>query len=179
MGLPLQPLNSLNYHSLMNEAANHSIPTDTENKGPLSILLADDDMDDCLFFDKALKEIPIATHLTIVNDGEELMSYLLSRNTEHLPDILFLDLSMPRKTGFECLTEIKENEKLKDIPVIVFTTSFGRGLDFEQNLMHTLSDIGASEYICKPGDVEQLKVNIQKALKSVMKKGLINKQAEG
>src|SRR5450759_3766148 len=93
------------------------------NLKQLNILLADDDTDDCFFFDKALRETPIATHLTIVHDGEQLMDYL-SKNSEHLPDVLFLDLSMPRKTGFECLSEIKENKKLKDLPVVMFSTSF-------------------------------------------------------
>ena len=129
----------------------------------LNILLADDDTDDRFFFDKALKEIPIITHLTVVNDGEQLMNYL-NKNSAHLPDILFLDLSMPRKTGFECLTEIKEDKKLKDMPVIVFTTSFGRGINFEQSLINTLSKIGAQEYVRKPGDFEQLKQIIHKSL---------------
>ena len=61
-----------------------------QQNAPLNILLADDDTDDRFFFDKALKEIPIATHLTTVHDGEQLMNYL-SENSEHLPDVLFLD----------------------------------------------------------------------------------------
>ena len=83
---------------------------------PFNILLADDDIDDRFFFSKALKEIPISTNLTTVHDGEELMHYL-EKNSKSLPNILFLDLSMPRKTGFECLYEIKDNEKFKDIPI--------------------------------------------------------------
>lgn len=138
---------------------------------PLNILLADDDTDDCIFFDKALKELPIATHLTTVHDGEQLMNYLF-QNLGQTPDVLFLDLSMPRKTGFECLSEIKENKKFKDLPVIVFTTSFGRGIDFEQSLINTLSRIGAQEYIRKPGDFEQLKQIIHKVLIEMKKKVL-------
>ena len=139
-----------------------------QNK-PLNILLADDDTDDCLFFEKALKEINIESHLTMVHDGEELMDYL-SKNSDRLPDMLFLDLSMPRKTGFECLSEIKENEKLNNLPVIVFTTSFARGIDFEQSLINTLSKIGAQEYIRKPGDFEQLKQILHKALSLLLEK---------
>lgn len=135
----------------------------------LNVLLADDDIDDCAFFEKALNEIDIPTHLTIVRDGEELMSYLL-KHEENLPDVLFLDLSMPRKTGFECLTEIKENDKLKELPVTIFTTSFGRGIDFEQSLINTLSNIGAYQYIRKPGDFNQLKEIIHNVLLSVQKK---------
>ena len=141
----------------------------TQQDTPLHILLADDDTDDCLFFEKALKEINIESHITMVHDGEELMDYL-SKNSDHLPDMLFLDLSMPRKTGFECLSEIKENEKLNNLPVIVFTTSFARGIDFEQSLINTLSKIGAQEYIRKPNDFEQLKQIIHKALSLLLEK---------
>ena len=136
---------------------------------PLNILLADDDADDRLFFTKALKEIPMATRHTSVQDGEQLMDYL-AKNLENLPDVLFLDLSMPRKTGFECLTEIKEDKRLKVIPVIVFTTSFGRGIDFEQSMINTLSNIGSQEYIRKPGNFEQLKQIIHKVLMVINKK---------
>lgn len=129
----------------------------------LNILLADDDIDDRFFFDKALKEIPIATHLTTVHDGEILMKYLFD-NSEQLPDILFLDLSMPRKTGFECLSEIKGNVKLKGLSVVMFSTSFSRGIDFEQNMIKTLRKMGALDYIKKPTEFTELKQVIHKAL---------------
>ena len=129
----------------------------------IHIILADDDSDDCLFFEKALNEIPIPNRLTIVNDGEELMNYLIA-NSDHLPDVLFLDLSMPRKTGFECLSEIKENEKLKDLPVIMLSTSFPRDNKYEQNIINILYTIGALDYIRKPGDYQTLKEVIHTAL---------------
>jgi CheY-like chemotaxis protein len=90
---------------------------------PLKILLADDDTDDRFFFEKALNELSLNTHLTTVHGGEQLMEYLLE-NTKNLPDVLFLDLSMPRKNGIECLSEIKENKQLEAVPVIMFSTSF-------------------------------------------------------
>jgi CheY-like chemotaxis protein len=145
---------------------------------PLNILLADDDIDDRLFFDKALKGIPIATHLTFVEDGEQLMNCLI-QNSKHLPDVLFLDLSMPRKTGFECLIEIKENTEFKNIPVIVFTTSFGRSSDFEQGLINTLTNIGSFEYIRKPGDIDQLTQIIHRILILVIEKNQLKKQEGG
>ena len=123
---------------------------------PFNILLADDDIDDRFFFSKALKEIPLLTHLTVVHDGEELMNYL-EKNTENLPNILFLDLSMPRKTGFECLYEIKDNEKLKNMPVVMFSTSFPSNNTYEQGMIETLKKIGAQDYIRKPGDFKLLK----------------------
>jgi CheY-like chemotaxis protein len=137
---------------------------------PLNILYAEDDADDRSFFEKALKEIPIATQLKTVCDGEELMNYLAERY-EYLPDVLFLDLSMPRKTGFECLDEIKEDKKLKKIPVVIFTIPFGRSIEFEKTMMNSLSGMGAHEYISKPNNLEQLKQVIHKALINVMEKG--------
>jgi CheY-like chemotaxis protein len=142
---------------------------DNQQHAPLHILLADDDVDDRFFFDKALKEIPIYTDLVTVYNGEQLMKYL-GENTDNLPDLLFLDLSMPRKTGFECLSEIKENMKLKDLPVIMFTTSFTRGIDFEENLKNTLYRMGAMDYIRKPGDFKELKQVIHQTLRSVLVK---------
>ena len=129
----------------------------------LHIILADDDIDDRFFFEKALKEISIPNRLTTVRDGEELMNYLHA-NIDQLPDVLFLDLSMPRKTGFECLTEIKEDEKLKHLPVIMLSTSFPRDNKYEQNIINMLYTIGAMDYIRKPGDYQTLKDVIHNAL---------------
>ncbi len=123
----------------------------------LSILLADDYKDDILFFDRALKELPISAKLTTVNDGEQLMNHH-SENSEHLPDVLFLDINMPRKNGFECLTEIKQNEKLKDLPVVIFSTSSSH--DNISRVFRT----GAHIYIRKPGNFAQLKQVIHHAL---------------
>ncbi len=144
---------------------------------PVSILLADDDIDDCFFFEKALGGVPIATHLTTVHDGEQLMEYLFE-NAENLPAILFLDLSMPRKTGFECLTEIRETEKFKDLSIVVFTTSFGRDIYYEQSLMNTLSNIGAQEYVHKTSEIGQLQEIIRKALVGAKEKASLGEKVE-
>ena len=143
------------------------------NKKQLNILLADDDADDCFFFEKALREISIATQLTTVTDGERLMDYL-AKNAERLPDVLFLDLNMPRKSGFECLTEIIENIKLKDLPVIIFSTSYTMDPNYEQSMIDVLYKLGAQDYIRKPGDFTKLKDLInQSLLKLVEKRTLI------
>jgi CheY-like chemotaxis protein len=68
-----------------------------------------------------------------------------------LPDVLFLDLNMPRKTGFECLSEIKLNDKLKHLPIIIFSTSM------DTKMMNSLFEKGANYYIQKPGDFSELK----------------------
>ncbi|MCD6065959.1 MAG: rcp1 2 [Bacteroidetes bacterium] len=88
----------------------------------LNLLLADDDVDDRLFFDSALKKLPFSPKLNIVEDGEKLLQYL-NTNPGKLPDVLFLDLNMPRKNGAECLHEIKSDGSLKGIPVIICSTS--------------------------------------------------------
>lgn len=134
---------------------------------PINILLADDDLDDRYFFEKALKEIPVTSQLITVNNGEQLMDYLI-KNSGPLPDVIFLDLSMPRKTGFECLSEIKENEKLKALKIIMFTTSFTRGFELEENLRGTLIKMGALDYIRKPGEFEELKQVIKHALENII-----------
>lgn len=143
----------------------HSIPV------PITILLAEDDVDDRFFFTKALAEIPIATNLTTVQDGELLMMYL-SENAHKLPNVLFLDLSMPRKTGFECLSEIKENDKYKDLIVVMFSTSYTRDITYEQDMINMLYDIGAHLYIRKPSDFTKLKQVIQDVLIMVLEKKL-------
>lgn len=123
----------------------------------LNILLADDDIDDCLFFKEALEALPVITKLKVVYDGDELMNYLTD-NKAQLPHVLFLDINMPRKNGFECLAEIKHNEKLKDLPVVMFSTS--KALDKINILFKT----GADVYIHKPSNFSELVQVIHHAL---------------
>ena len=124
---------------------------------PLNILLADDDIDDCVFFKAAVDEFPLSTHLTSVHNGEQLMQ-LLTNEPNELPHILFLDLNMPRKNGFECLSEIKLSKKLKQLPVIIFSTSF------EQEVVNLLYKNGAQYFIRKPSEFSQFKKIIQQTL---------------
>lgn len=128
------------------------------NKQNYNLLLADDDEDDCDFFKEALDELSIPFALVMVNDGVQLMNFLSDKSVENLPDILFLDLNMPRKNGFECLTEIKQNKKLQHLSVIIFSTS----LDI--NIVDTMYEKGAIYYIRKPGDYNKLKKVIQNAI---------------
>jgi CheY-like chemotaxis protein len=131
------------------------------NLKQLNILLADDDPDDCLFFKEALKGFPLPTHLTTVPNGEHLM-HLLTKETSELPHVLFLDLNMPRKNGFECLSEIKLSKKLQQLPVIVFSTSF------EQEVVNQLYQNGAQYFIRKPSEFSQFKKIIEQALTLIM-----------
>lgn len=139
------------------------------NTTPLNILFADDDVDDRFFFEKALKEIPIENMLTMVNDGEQLMDYLLG-DLAPIPDVLFLDLSMPRKSGFECLAEIRENPKLKVMPVVMFSTSYTSDENYEQSMIEVLYNMGAQDFIRKPGEFAKLKQAIHEALIKVIGK---------
>ena len=123
----------------------------------LNILLVDDDADDRNFFKEALAALPLFTSLTTLNSGDQLMHFL-SENIENLPDVLFLDINMPRKNGIECLYEIKNIKELKELPIVMFSTSNSRdkiGLVFKS---------GADVYIHKPSDFSELKQVILHAL---------------
>jgi CheY-like chemotaxis protein len=128
---------------------------------PLNILLADDDTDDCLFFKEAMDELILNTHLTTVHDGEQLM-HRITQEGAILPNIIFLDLNMPRKNGFECLTEIRLNPTLKAIPVIIFSTSF------EQEVVNRLYDYGAHYFIRKPVEFSQFKKIIKQTFHKLL-----------
>ena len=124
-------------------------------------MLADDDVDDCMLFREALGEMSLAAGLTTVSDGVELMRLLASG--EPLPDAIFLDLNMPKKNGFECLAEIKNNPGLQKIPVFIYSTSFA------SNVIDLLYKEGARHYIRKPADFGNLRLVIRHALSSLEK----------
>jgi CheY-like chemotaxis protein len=127
----------------------------------VSILLADDDRDDRFFFQKALDSLSFPTQLTTVEDGEKLMHYLEKHATK-LPDVLFLDLNMPRKNGSECLAEIKGHEKLRDLPVVIYSTSL------HDDVADLLYATGAHYYLRKT-DLAELK-NVLSGLLSLLVK---------
>jgi CheY-like chemotaxis protein len=117
----------------------------------LNLLLADDDKDDRFFFKKVLDELALPASLTVVEDGEKLLTYL-KKHAKKLPDILFLDLNMPRKNGSECLEEIKGNKNLKELPVIIYSTSL------HEDVADLLYEKGAHYYIRKTDIIELKKV---------------------
>ena len=123
------------------------------NTQTLNVLLADDDIDDCLFFKQALTELKLDTRLTTVHDGEQLMN-IITQDEALIPYIIFLDLNMPRKNGFECLTEIKHNPLLKTT-IVIFSTSF------EQEVVNRLYDNGANYFVRKPVEFSQFKKIIE------------------
>ncbi|TVR77482.1 MAG: response regulator [Chitinophagaceae bacterium] len=124
----------------------------------LNILLADDDSADRLLFKEAFNELKIETKVETVFDGVELMNYLLN-DANTLPDLLFLDLNMPRKNGLECLKEIRNNEKIKDISIAIYSTSSSEK-DIEETFLN-----GANVYVNKPNDYFELLKVLEKAVK--------------
>jgi CheY-like chemotaxis protein len=116
----------------------------------ISILIADDDADDREMLKAAFEETRFNHDIQFVQDGEELLCYLKKKGnyaTGHsypLPQIILLDLNMPRKDGREALREIKADNYLKRIPVIVLTTST------EEKDVHRSYELGVNSFIIKP-----------------------------
>ncbi len=114
------------------------------------ILMADDDPDDRMLAAQALRQYRLKNGLLFVEDGEELLDYLRCRGKYAdagrfpRPDLVLLDLNMPRKDGREALSEIKSDPQLRRIPVIVLTTSRA-----EEDVLRSY-DLGANAYITKP-----------------------------
>lgn len=127
------------------------------NHNALHILLADDDDDDRLFFKDAIEDVKVKTIVTMVNDGVELMEYL-NNNEFQLPNLVFIDLNMPRKSGMECLKEIRSNPKLTELTIAIYSTS-GSEKDIEETFVK-----GANIYIKKPNDFEVLKTLLAKVI---------------
>lgn len=122
-----------------------------------NILLVEDDDDDYLFFQDALIEITEYVRLTRAENGDILMK-LLGADSIPLPDIIFLDLGLPGKDGFQCLEEIRHSEKLKDLPIIIFSTSS------DQAVMSRVYAGGANFYLTKPSSFQSLKQHILQIL---------------
>ncbi len=121
-----------------------------EAKLNTTLLLADDDPDDRLLVKDALEESHLVADLRSVEDGEELMEYLHRRgrytdpNTSPHPDLILLDLKMPRKSGHQALEEIKATPELRCIPIVVLTTSKA-----EEDIARAYAS-GANSFIVKP-----------------------------
>lgn len=123
---------------------------------PIVILMADDDDDDYLLTKKALKDSKLLNTLHRVSNGEELLNFLLHKgdfvnaSKYPRPGVILLDLNMPIKDGREALKEIKSNETLKDIPVVVFTTSKA-----EEDIFRSYK-LGVNSFISKPVTFDNL-----------------------
>lgn len=122
----------------------------SSDKNHVRILVADDDLDDCEMIRDALKESRVVNQPFFVHDGEELMDYLYHRGkyTDKiqypLPGLILLDLNMPKKDGREALAHIKNDPHLKQIPVVMLTTS-----RTEEDVFRTY-ELGVNSFITKP-----------------------------
>ncbi len=109
----------------------------------IKILLADDDAEDRFIIEDAFNEIGIHNVIQFVEDGEKVLEYLRVDSTS-LPSLIVLDLNMPRLNGTETLRSLKESEKFKEIPVIIFSTSVN---EIEKT---SCMNLGALAYLVKP-----------------------------
>jgi len=127
---------------------------------PIEILLVEDNPADVRMTVEALKDCRVSNKLSVVEDGEQALSFLRNDNgyTERTrPDLILLDLNLPRKDGHEVLAEIKADPDLRKIPVVVLTTS-----ENERDVRKAY-DLNANCYITKPGGLEQF-VSVMKSI---------------
>lgn len=113
-----------------------------------NILQIDDDIDDCEFFMEAVQSVSSAAY-TAMHNPVEALNKLIQK--ELIPDVIFLDLNMPVMSGFEFLIEIKKREIIKNIPIIIFSTS-----QFDEIKLKA-KKYGANDYISKPNNFNELK----------------------
>ncbi len=122
----------------------------------ITILVADDDPEDCMLLKDAFEESRLVNSLRFVSDGDELVDYLYHRGRyadpadSPRPGLILLDLNMPRKDGREALKEIKSDPDLRRIPVVILTTSKA-----EEDIFRSY-DLGVNSYVTKPVTFESL-----------------------
>ena len=125
--------------------------TPAESSLPIEVLLVEDDPGDVLMTQEAFDEHKVRNKLNVVRDGEEALSYL-RREGDYAdaprPDLILLDLNLPRKDGREVLAEVKADEELRTIPVVVLTTS-----EAEEDVLRSYQ-LHANAYVTKPVDFE-------------------------
>jgi CheY-like chemotaxis protein len=124
-------------------------------KPTMTILIADDDADDRMFLEQAMRQNGYDQGIQFVEDGEDLMDYLRRQGRYNdmnapWPNMLILDLNMPRKNGFQALSEIKDDPKLRRLPVIVMTTSSA-----DEDVIKTYN-LGVNSFVTKPFNFNRL-----------------------
>ena len=121
----------------------------------MTVLIADDDADDRMFLEQAMRQNGYTQGIQFVEDGEDLMEYLRRQGrydelNAPWPNMLILDLNMPRKNGFQALSEIKDDPKLRRLPVIVMTTSSA-----DEDVVKTYN-LGVNSFVTKPFNYNRL-----------------------
>ena len=118
--------------------------------------LVDDDSDDLKIFALAMEEVDSSIQCVTATNGVEALEKL--RDEEFIPDVIFLDLNMPRMNGKQCLIEMKKIDRLKDVPVIMYSTSSDRR-DVEETL-----HLGAAHFLTKPSNISALTKSLTELL---------------
>ena len=118
-----------------------------------TIMIVDDDSDDRDFFCDAVTELDSPAECLTAINGEDALK-ILRNEVKHLPAFIFLDLNMPKMDGRMCLAELKKDEQLKNIPVIIFSTS-SNPKDIEE-----MNNLGAAYFLTKPSDFKKLQSEI-------------------
>jgi CheY-like chemotaxis protein len=119
---------------------------------PIEVLLVEDDPGDVLLIREAFDFNKVHNNLNVVNDGEQALAYLKNQGRyagANRPDLVLLDLTLPRKDGREVLAEVKADEDLRTIPVVVLTTS-----EAEEDVLKSYQ-LHANAYVTKPVDFER------------------------
>lgn len=122
-----------------------------DQKKNYDILVVEDNPDDIVFIEEALSETEYVITLNVVHDGNEAIDYIdrIAAGEKVQPDLIFLDLNLPRKSGLEFLGEMRDRERFKLVPVIVLTTSKAED-DIRKSYAHY-----ANSYIVKPIDLNE------------------------
>lgn len=122
----------------------------------MKILYADDDIDDCELVVEALGKIDPEIECQMVNDGQQALNSLTDGAT--LPDYIFLDVNMPVMDGKNCLIALKKDDRLKEIPVVIYSTSQN------EDEIEELYAMGAHEYLKKPNSFKDLCFSLKKVI---------------
>ncbi len=132
----------------------HAIEGDSADSRSVEVLVVDDSEDDVILLREAFGECPLVNFVQTAEDGEEALRYLRREgcySEARRPSLIMLDINMPRKNGFEVLTEIRADQRLKNIPVIMLTTS-----KQESDILRAYA-IGACSFIAKPVNFEKMR----------------------
>jgi CheY-like chemotaxis protein len=119
---------------------------------PIEVLLVEDDPGDVLLIREAFDYNKVHNHISVVNDGEQALAFLRNEGQyadARRPDLVLLDLNLPRKDGREVLAEVKADDRLRTIPIVVLTTS-----EAEEDVLRSY-ELHANAYVTKPVDFER------------------------
>ncbi|WP_276166404.1 response regulator [Zobellia alginiliquefaciens] len=131
-------------------------------KRGLSVYLADDDVTDREAFAEALNEIDRDIRLTTFQNGVEVVDRI--RSEKFIPDIIVLDLYMPKMDGEECLIALRKKSKLKNVPIVLYSS------EFDIDRIEKLFELGANRYLIKTSSYESLVSSLERIVESLLHK---------